>query len=293
MLIYPNNDVKDYLALSWASECVSDQWLVFDKMFKQRKEEIGRMRRQGLKVVDVTAEKCYIETVEQMAKDKDPFAAAVVNSCARFDETGFTKLANKWDDYIEALTNKIEMENSSGQDELDSAIEKITVAMNELTPENNTGLLKTGDDTWEAYINTEVDEDNNRIAKEVTKVIDGVSVAAFVRQDMTTPDTGRLIILGLEAGSYYMKETRPPEGYNQLAAAVEVKVAVEGSTAGRVVVNGVETIVYTARIVNNQGVELPSTGGKGTMMLITIGTLVTVAFAVLMITQKKMSVYHD
>ena len=51
--------------------------------------------------------------------------------------------------------------------------------------------------------------------------------------------------------------------------------------------------MYTARIVNNQGVELPSTGGKGTMMLITIGTLVTVAFAVLMITQKKMSVYHD
>jgi LPXTG-motif cell wall-anchored protein len=164
---------------------------------------------------------------------------------------------------------------------------------NTLSGEKRVSSRKRYEGAWEAYINTEVDEDNNRIAKEVTKVIDGVSVAAFVRQDMTTPDTGRLIILGLEAGSYYMKETRPPEGYNQLAAAVEVKVAVEGSTAGKAVVNGVDTIVYTARIVNNQGVELPSTGGKGTMMLITIGTLVTVAFAVLMITQKKMSVYHD
>lgn len=154
MLIYPYKDIQQYLALTWANECVSDQWLVFDKMFKQRKEEIARMRRQGLKVVDVSPAKCYVETVEQMSKDKDPFASAVVNSCARFDETGFTKLANKWDDYIEALTNKIEMENSSGQDELDSAREKITVAMNELTPENNTGVLKTGDDTWEAYINT-------------------------------------------------------------------------------------------------------------------------------------------
>ena len=41
------------------------------------------------------------------------------------------------------------------------------------------------------------------------------------------------------------------------------------------------------------GVELPSTGGKGTMMLITFGSIVAMAFAVLMITQKKMSVYKD
>ena len=46
-------------------------------------------------------------------------------------------------------------------------------------------------------------------------------------------------------------------------------------------------------IANNKGVELPSTGGKGTMMLLTFGTMVAVAFAVLMITQKKMSIYND
>ena len=40
-------------------------------------------------------------------------------------------------------------------------------------------------------------------------------------------------------------------------------------------------------------VELPSTGGAGTMLLITIGSLVALAFAVLLITHKKMSVYRD
>ena len=44
---------------------------------------------------------------------------------------------------------------------------------------------------------------------------------------------------------------------------------------------------------NSKGAELPSTGGIGTMMLITIGTMIAMAFAVLMITQKKMSIYHD
>ena len=164
---------------------------------------------------------------------------------------------------------------------------------NTLSGEKRVSSRDKYEGAWEAYINTDVDENNVRIAKEVTKEIDGVEVKAFVRGDMTTPESGQLIILGLEAGAYYLKETRPPEGYNQLTAPVQVKVAVEGSTAGQAVVNGYNTTVYTARVINNQGVELPSTGGEGTLMLITIGALVAMAFAVLMITQKKMTIYRD
>lgn len=149
MLIYPNDDVKEYLALSWASECVSDQWLVFDKMFKQRKEEIGRMRRQGLKVVDVTAEKCYVETVEQMAKDKDPFASAIVNACTKYDETGFTKLGYKWDEYVEILSQKITNENSEGQDNLDRGRKTVVNALNNLQPEGNKNSKA---DMWKPYM---------------------------------------------------------------------------------------------------------------------------------------------
>ena len=149
MLIYPNEDVKEYLALSWASECVSDQWLVFDKMFKARKEEISRMRRQGLKTVDVTAEKCYVETVEQMAKDKDPFASAIVNSCINYDETGFTKLGYKWEEYVEILAQKITEENSEGQDNLDLSRKKVMNALGNLQPEGNRNSKA---DMWKPYM---------------------------------------------------------------------------------------------------------------------------------------------
>ena len=53
---------------------------------------------------------------------------------------------------------------------------------------------------------------------------------------------------------------------------------------------------YTATVANvenSKGIELPSTGGEGKVMLITIGSIVALAFAVLLITHKKMSVYHD
>ncbi len=149
---------------------------------------------------------------------------------------------------------------------------------------------------WEIYIAEEYTNEKGetvRYAKEVTKSINGTEITVDVRRDMTTPDTGKLIILGLEEGTYYLKETKAPEGYNQLTAPVAVKVKIEGSTAGQEVVEGKNTTVYTARVINNQGVELPSTGGKGTLILITIGTLVAMTFAVLLITQKKMSIYRD
>ena len=101
---------------------------------------------------------------------------------------------------------------------------------------------------------------------------------------------GEIVIMGLKEGTYYLKELEAPAGYNLL------------DSAQAVIVGGADTDTvktsYTVNnadldIENNKGMELPSTGGKGTMMLITIGSMVAMAFAVLLITHKKMSVYHD
>ena len=51
-------------------------------------------------------------------------------------------------------------------------------------------------------------------------------------------------------------------------------------------------VTYTV-VHNSKGVELPSTGGMGTIWLITIGTLLAIAFAIFLITHKKMSIYED
>lgn len=120
----------------------------------------------------------------------------------------------------------------------------------------------------------------------MTVTVDGVEVK--VRNDMETPANGQLVIMGLEAGTYYLEEYQPPKGYNKLNYAVEVTVG-SGDTA--TYDNG--HVVFSKIVENKRGVELPSTGGMGTMMMITIGTVIAMAFAVLMITQKKMSIYRD
>ena len=119
---------------------------------------------------------------------------------------------------------------------------------------------------------------------------------------------GKLAILGLEAGTYYLKEVEAPDGYNALSLPVEIKAG-EGIKAfyiyadkdGNVADIQQEDGVYeehkldlTHTVVHNsKGVELPSTGGEGTFWLITIGTLLTIGFAVFMITNKKMTAYVD
>ena len=125
-----------------------------------------------------------------------------------------------------------------------------------------------------------------------------------VRYDVETPASGQVVILGLEAGTYYLKETKAPEGYNKLVDPVTVEVGTGSSTLFD---NGYKTLptaeepegkdvtyyAFNVSVENNRGVELPSTGGAGTMMLITLGTLVAVGFAILLITQKKMTAYRD
>ena len=119
---------------------------------------------------------------------------------------------------------------------------------------------------------------------------------------------GKLAILGLKEGSYYLKEVEAPAGYNALTQPVEFKAGEEirsfvifadenGNVADIQQTDGVhKDISYdlTHTVVHNsKGVVLPSTGGAGTIWLITIGTLLAIGFAIFLITHKKMSVYTD
>jgi LPXTG-motif cell wall-anchored protein len=125
---------------------------------------------------------------------------------------------------------------------------------------------------------------------------------------VTSEVNGKLVILGLEAGDYYLKETVAPDGYNKLASTTMVTVGqtnnsffVIADPNGNVVnaqnATGDQTkhtyTVTATTVENSKGIELPSTGGEGTMMLITIGTVLAIGFAVFLITHKKMSVYTD
>lgn len=125
---------------------------------------------------------------------------------------------------------------------------------------------------------------------------------------VVSPINGKIVLLGLKAGDYYLKEVKAPDGYNALSAPVKVEVR-EGKSEdfsvfakdGEVADTEQDMAGYTKHtygvtkvtVGNSQGRELPSTGGKGATMLITFGSLIAICFAVFLITHKKMSIYTD
>jgi len=125
---------------------------------------------------------------------------------------------------------------------------------------------------------------------------------------VTTPVNGKIVILGLDKGTYYLQETNPPYGYNSLHTEIPIEVGtgttefyVYANSEGAVANVQAEDITYAENVYlitktvveNSQGKEFPSTGGEGTFWLITIGTLMAIGFAVFLITHKKMSIYTD
>ena len=147
---------------------------------------------------------------------------------------------------------------------------------------------------YEAYLDEYLkDKDGNPIAQD-NLVVSQVN--------------GKLVILGLKEGTYYLKEVEAPAGYNALTQPVEFKAGEEirsfnifadenGNVANIQQTDGVHHEInydLTHTVVHNsKGVVLPSTGGMGTFWLITIGTILAIGFAVFLITHKKMSVYTD
>ena len=101
--------------------------------------------------------------------------------------------------------------------------------------------------------------------------------------DKVTNDNGAATFAKYEANGtkydYYLVETQAPSGYNLLDEAVKVNFtdAQVEATAG----------VYTVKVSNSSGIQLPITGGTGTVIFTIIGIALMVGAVVLFVVSRK------
>lgn len=102
--------------------------------------------------------------------------------------------------------------------------------------------------------------------------------------EMFSDEHGQFNVRGLDAGTYYLRETNPPKDYSACddkeivisATHTEYNVALSGD--------------LNNKIINKKagGITLPSTGGIGTTIFYVVGGGLMVAAIVLLVTKKRM-----
>lgn len=104
--------------------------------------------------------------------------------------------------------------------------------------------------------------------------------------EMLSNKDGQFNVKGLDAGTYYLKETTPPAGYS---ACDKTKIVISAThTEYNVILSGESNL--NNEIINKKagGITLPSTGGIGTTIFYVVGGGLMVAAIVLLVTKKRM-----
>ena len=87
---------------------------------------------------------------------------------------------------------------------------------------------------------------------------------------LTSDANGNLVIKGLAAGQYYLKEIKAPNGYNILTKPIHISIY-HSDGIKEMQVEGTTGNVDKVDVLNNKGSILPSTGGMGTTLIYLIG----------------------
>ena len=104
---------------------------------------------------------------------------------------------------------------------------------------------------------------------------------------VVTGSSGTVKVQGLDAGTYYFKEVKAPEGYSVNTSDVSAEITT-GKTDGKVN-QAADVVSQTASMNDTKLSSLPSTGGIGTTIFTIAGCVIMIAAAGLFFASRKKS----
>ena len=138
MLIYPFADIKKLIALKWTKQCISSQWLRYDKAYNDTCIENERLREEGLLVNERDRTSYYVAQIDSDYLNEDSaFSKAIYKASVTFRDG---RKSENWIEYINQLKLKIESDISSNMSGWE--------AKKEVVRED----IETLSDNWSRYV---------------------------------------------------------------------------------------------------------------------------------------------
>ena len=158
---------------------------------------------------------------------------------------------------------------------------------------NKTAYRRVKDDTTEFPGYT---YDSTKTGAAAFTAATSTTAAADIKADLVSAKTtGLFNIIGLDEGTYVLKETVVPAGYNKCD---DITINIVATTTENTSTTGADLTLTSTdtkpsnmnnKVLNQSGTVLPSTGGVGTTIFYVVGSILVVAAGVLLITKKRMS----
>ena len=123
------------------------------------------------------------------------------------------------------------------------------------------------------------DKSGNEIKVVLKDAVNNIYRVAVDGETGVLIKAGSATIEGLDRDSYLLEEITNPVGYNKLTSPEEIKI------------NGFENDTYervSISVINYTGTELPETGGIGTALFITCGSILVIGFGLLLVTKLRL-----
>ena len=102
---------------------------------------------------------------------------------------------------------------------------------------------------------------------------------------------GKVRIVGLDNGVYYLEETKAPDGYNAITS--RQKFTISDNNLDAIITGGIVSTNSGVQVVNHTGSMLPETGGLGTLLFTVLGGGAALGTGVVLVTKKRMSKIED
>ena len=128
-------------------------------------------------------------------------------------------------------------------------------------------------------------DENNGVYRQATP--EEASAAGFTSAKIVSDEDGKVLVKGLKAGTYYLKETKAPDGYNKLFSDIKIEITAKYNDAtgelesysviytyngnSTTVTNNDKATSPEVPVENKTGAQLPSTGSKGALMVTLAG----------------------